>query len=144
MGNSFQIRQLVQAPRAVVYEAWSNLETARKWSCPEGVELPVFEADLRVGGHYNLTMRVPNGTPDGMSMSAEGTYREIIPNEKIVYTWIWQTPETEENLVVVEFKDQGANTEITLSVSGFSDPDEVDSNRGGWTSSLSKLAKRFA
>ncbi len=139
MKNSLQIHQQIKAPRAEVFHAWTDLKIARTWSGPEGVELVVFDADLRVGGSYTLTMKIP----DGSLMSAKGTYREIIPNQKIVYTWIWQTPDTEENLVVVEFKDQGQDTEIVLSVSGFSNPDEVDSNREGWASSLGRLAERF-
>jgi uncharacterized protein YndB with AHSA1/START domain len=138
MTNSFKIHQLVEAPRAKVYEAWSDLDISKKWSAPEGCHLSVFDADLRIGGKYRLTMVTPGG-----EMSAYGVYREITAGQRIVYTWVWDVPDTEENLVTVEFHDKGKDTDVVLSVSGFTAPDEVESNQVGWASSLSKLAALF-
>ena len=77
------------------------------------------------------------------TLTGHGTYREIVPNQRLVYTWIWEVPDTEENLITVEFKDKGGDTEIVLTGEGFTAPDEVDSNAEGWAGSLAKLAKLF-
>jgi uncharacterized protein YndB with AHSA1/START domain len=138
MKNSFTIRQRIKAPLEMVYAAWADLKIARTWSCPEGCEILLFDADLHVGGSYRMTMKTP-----GSEMSAYGKYREILPNRKIVYSWIWDTPDTEENLVTVEFSDRGPESEIVLTVSGFTAPDEVESNQEGWASSLGRLARKF-
>ena len=67
------------------------------------------ETDLRVGGRYHITMHVPGDQHDVM-----GVYREIVPNEKLVFTWAWKSTPERESLVTVTFKPDGDGTMLTL------------------------------
>jgi len=88
---SLTIKRRFNAPPVKVYAAWTNPEMIARWFGPHGVERVEAETDLRVGGQYHITMHVPGDQHDVL-----GVYREIVPNEKLVFTWAWKsTPERE-------------------------------------------------
>lgn len=68
------------APRELVWKAWTDPEHVAKWWGPLGYSVPSCDTDLRVGGKFRLKMR----SPDGSIYPACGTYREIVPPERIV------------------------------------------------------------
>src|SRR5262245_35248319 len=88
-----------KAPRTLVFEAWTRPEHVRQWYGCGSMALVVCEIDLRVGGSYCYVMRGPDGVNHGM----EGTYREIAPPERLVYTerYVTQGFESNEALVTV-------------------------------------------
>jgi uncharacterized protein YndB with AHSA1/START domain len=100
----------------------------------------VAEVDLRKGGHYRLGMRAPSGE----IYTTTGVYQEVLPPERIVYTWRWSDPESVETLVTVEFKDLGPETEVTLRHERFVDAPHRDSHLQGWTGCLENLEQFFA
>ncbi|HEY1294993.1 MAG TPA: SRPBCC domain-containing protein [Chloroflexota bacterium] len=70
------------APRRLVFDAWTRPELLRRWYGARGWTLPVCEVDLRPGGGYRFVMR----GPDGAEVTLRGTYREVSPPERLVST----------------------------------------------------------
>src|SRR5262245_8343006 len=80
------ITRFVDAPREVVFEAWTNPKHVPQWLLgPEGWTMPVCEIDLRPGGKWHFVWRRPNGA----EMSMTGSYREVVPPERLVSTESW-------------------------------------------------------
>ena len=76
---------------------------------------------------------------------ATGTiYREMVPNEKLVFTWAWKSTPERESLVTVTLKPDGAGTLLTLLHEQFFDADARDRHQQGWGGAIDKLEKLFA
>lgn len=106
------ITRVVNAPRRVVWEAWTNATHVPRWMTgPAGWSMPVCEIDLRPGGSWHFVWR----KADGSEMAMTGKYRELVPPEKIVHTESWgpEWPETTNTLVLTESAGQ---TTMTLTI----------------------------
>ena len=136
------VKRAIRAPRQKVFDAFVKPDLLRQWMGPRGFKVTALEVDPRAGGHYRLTMQHRTGEASTVS----GTYKEITPPERIVFTWKWETdpmgalPET---LVTVTFSErkgeQGVETEVALLHSGFPAPEARDAHDGGWQGCLNKL-----
>jgi uncharacterized protein YndB with AHSA1/START domain len=134
---SLTIKRRLRAPPAKVYRAWTHPQKMIRWWAPEQAETLRAEADARVGGRYRIVMR----TADGEEHSVSGVYREVIPNEKLVFTWAWRSMPERESLVTVLIKSDGDGSFLTLSHEQFFDEAARDAHRSGWTGVLDKLEK---
>jgi len=106
------ITRVVNAPRALVFDAFTNPLRIPKWMTgPEGWTMPVCEIDLRPGGTWRYVWR----KTEGEEMAMSGTVREVVPPERMVTTESWgpDWPETINTLVLTE---AGGQTTITLTV----------------------------
>lgn len=93
--------RVVDAPRELVWEAWTNPEHVPHWLLgPEGWTMPVCEIDLRSGGAWHFVWR----RSDGTEMEMRGEYREVEPPERLVHTESWggDWPETLNTLILSE------------------------------------------
>jgi uncharacterized protein YndB with AHSA1/START domain len=78
--------RVVDAPRTLVFEAWTNPEHVPHWMLgPSGWTMPVCEIKLQPGGTWHFVWR----RSDGTEMAMRGVYREITPPDRIVYTESW-------------------------------------------------------
>ena len=136
---SLTIKRRLNAPPAKIYAAWTDPAQLARWFGPEGVSSVRAETDLRVGGRYHITMLVPGDQHDVM-----GVYREVVPNEKLVFTWAWKSTPERESLVTVTLKPDGGGTILTLLHEQFFDEPARDRHNQGWTGALNKLEKLFA
>ena len=94
------------APRHLVYKAWTTPELVRQWWHAKRGEVTVAEIDLRVGGRWRWVMV----TPDGFEVGFHGEYREIVPDERLVTTEVYEgipVPEGES--------EEGALNTLTLT-----------------------------
>lgn len=140
--TTLQITRTFPAPRETVFRAWTVPEELTKWWGPQGYSTPSAQIDLRVGGTYRIAMRKD---PDGDVFYLTGTYREIRPPEKLVYTWRWEAePELGETTVTVEFGDLGTSTQVLLTHELFPTEKACEDHRRGWSSSFDRLAARCA
>jgi uncharacterized protein YndB with AHSA1/START domain len=103
------------APRRLVYDAFTKPELVKQWLLgPPGWSMPVCEIDLKVGGKYRYVWRQDS---DGSEMGIGGVYREIVPQERLVCTEVfdkaWYPGEAVGTLVLSE---QGGKTTITQTV----------------------------
>ncbi len=108
-----------------------------KWFGPEEIETLRAEADARVGGGFRIVMR----GADGEEHDVSGVYREVVPNEKLVFTWAWRSMPERELLVTVLIKPDGAGSQLTLIHEQFFDEAARDRHAHGWTGCLDKLAR---
>jgi uncharacterized protein YndB with AHSA1/START domain len=85
--------RIFDAPRALVWKAWTTPEYVMQWWGPRGFTSPVCRIDLRVGGRFTYSMRAP----DGQVFYNGGEFREIVPLDKIV--WLWYFADADGNRV---------------------------------------------
>jgi uncharacterized protein YndB with AHSA1/START domain len=102
------------APRHLVYKAWTTPELVERWWSGRQGTMKLVEIDLRVGGRWRYVM----DTTDGSEIAFSGEYREIVPNERIVNTEIFEAmpPEGDPVLNVVTFTDLEGRTKLDLLV----------------------------
>ena len=136
---SLTLKRRLNATPEKVFAAWTRPETLARWFGP--IECTSIEAriDLKVGGRYHITMIVPGDQHDVM-----GVYREVVPNEKLVFTWAWHTMKERESLVTITIKRDGEGSLLTLHHEKFFDEAARDGHSRGWTGSLNKLEALFA
>ena len=139
-GHEVVITRIFDAPRSLVFKAWTDPEHLAKWFGPQGFTATVFENDARTGGAYHFHMRGPNY--DGQW---RGIYREVIEPERIVFTWPKTRPleanSPSDTIVTVTFEDVGGKTRLTLRHATFETEAARDDHNGGWNSTLDRLAE---
>jgi len=102
------------APKHLVYKAWTTPELIKRWWSGERGEVTIADVDLRVGGTWRYVM-VANG---GYEVAFHGEYREIVPNERVVTTEVYEgVPETDGDVVCTyAFTEEDGCTTLTLLV----------------------------
>ena len=102
------------APRRLVFEAHSKPEHIRNWWGPRGFSMLVCEMDFRPGGAWRFVLRAP----DGKEHPFRGVYREIVPPERLVYSFVYDVPgmREHETIETLTFSDQGGRTTLTNHV----------------------------
>jgi uncharacterized protein YndB with AHSA1/START domain len=108
--------RVFDAPRALVFEAWTKPELLKRWLYgPEKYPLVVCEIDLRVGGALRFVWRSRDEKDPGMGMS--GVYRQIAPPDRLVFTEVWDQDWTGgEALVTILFTEHAGKTTLTQTV----------------------------
>jgi len=137
---SLKVVRQYQTTPAKVWQAWTSAEALKQWMGPEGVVCLEAEADVRVGGRYRILMK----SPDGKQHDVRGVYREIQPNRKLVFSWMWQGGPERESLVTIDLRAIDTGTELTLTHEQFTDESERDHHRQGWDGCLDSLERFIA
>jgi uncharacterized protein YndB with AHSA1/START domain len=109
--TSFTTRRVVDAPRAFVFEAFTRCEHLRRWMGPRSVTMVSCDSDLRVGGSYRFVFRGPDGREAGF----RGEFREIIPPERIVRTFIFEPHPDAEAIETLQLDERDGQTTITTT-----------------------------
>ncbi len=99
------------APRALVFDAFSKPELLKQWFGPRGFSMPVCEVDLRVGGGFRFVLR----GPDGRDMGMRGVYREITPPERSVHMESFDDFPGEAQVTSV-FVEKDGKTTLTATI----------------------------
>ncbi|HEV8575243.1 MAG TPA: SRPBCC domain-containing protein [Dehalococcoidia bacterium] len=148
------IERVFDAPRELVWKAWTDPEQAMRWWGPKGFTSPACEIDFRVGGKCLFAMQSPDFN-EGRPIWSTGVYREIVPLERIVVTDSFAdengnvVPATHygmtedfplEMLVTVTFEDVDGKTRMTLRHEGLPAGEMKDGAGVGWNESFDKLA----
>jgi uncharacterized protein YndB with AHSA1/START domain len=136
---TLQMKRTFRAPRAKVFRAWTGRLELAQWFAPSAEYSTVVpELELRVGGRYRVEMHHKGGNVHRFS----GTYQEIKPPEKVVFTWRWEgDTNPEHSVVTIEFQDLGNSTEVTLTHERLPNPEERDKHAHGWNGCMDQLAK---
>jgi uncharacterized protein YndB with AHSA1/START domain len=140
--TSLQVKRTFAVPRDRVFRAWTDAKQFALWFHPTTDYTTVItELDLRVGGAYSLEMHHKGGNIHTL----RGTYKEVRPPEKLVFTWRWQREDASpESLVTVEFRDLGSSTEVSLTHQNLINAEERAKHNEGWNGCLEQLAKYLA
>jgi len=160
------ITRLFDAPRELVWKAWTDPKHLMRWWGPKDFTSPFCKLDFRVGGKYLFCMRSskllpsPGGSPpitEGQEFWSTGVYREIVPMEKIVCTDSFADEKGNvvpashygmpgddwpmECTVTIEFEDLGDKTKMTLTHVGIPAGQMKEMTGAGWNESFDKLAE---
>ena len=103
-----------RSPR--VFRAWTEAADLYRWFAPaDDYGIRIAELDLRPGGRYHFEMTAKNGE----QFQVSGTYREIHPPERLVFTWRWQGwgKEQEDSLVTIQFLERSRRSAIKSTFS---------------------------
>ena len=137
--NELVVTRVIDAPRRLVFKAWTQPEHIARWWGPQGFTTIHCDMDVRVGGAYRFGMRSPQGTEHWK----RGFYREIVEPERIVFTFAWEDADGapgHELLTTVTFAEDGARTRLTLHQAVFATTERRDDHGRGWTSCLERFA----
>jgi len=138
------VTRVIDAPRRLVFRAWTQPEHIARWWGPQGYTTIHCEMDIRVGGAYRFGMRSPQGTEHWK----RGVYREIVEPERLVFTWGWANeqwqPISAETIVRVTFENLGGKTKLTLRHGQFESVSACELHRAGWLDSVARLEESLA
>lgn len=156
----FEISRVFDVPRDRLWRTWAEREQLEKWFGPKGCTISAARHEFRPGGIFHYSMRLP----DGKRMWGKFVYREIVPNQRIV----WVNSFSDENagitrhplkaswpremLPTAEFAGQGDKTKLTIRWKPLDPSDEerqtfeanFDSMQTGWTGTFEQLADYLA
>jgi uncharacterized protein YndB with AHSA1/START domain len=138
------ITRIFDAPRELVFKAWTDPKHMAQWWGPKGFTNPVCEMDVRPGGALRIVMRAP----DGINYPMTGVFREIVEPERLVFTNVAVDAEGNpllEGLTTVTFTEHRSMTKLILQTSAVGlVADAVRMLEGmeeGWSQSLDRLAQ---
>ena len=138
---SLTIKRRFNAPPAKVFAAWTDPQKLKHWMGGREIGSVTAEADVRAGGRFRIVMQKSGG---GEQHDVSGVYREVIANEKLVFTWAWKSTPERESLVTITFKADDNGTLMTFTHEQFFDEDARDRHQRGWNDSFEKLEKYLA
>jgi uncharacterized protein YndB with AHSA1/START domain len=134
--ETVEVRRTIAASPQRVFEAWTRPEELKRWAAPGPMETSLAEVDLRVGGSYRLHMH----GPDGSEFRVRGTYREIDPPRRLVYTWSTElSADVVDSVVTVEFLDRSGSTEVVLRHDKLITEQSRARHTEGWIGCIAKL-----
>jgi uncharacterized protein YndB with AHSA1/START domain len=138
------ITRIFDAPRELVWKAWTEPERMVKWHGPRGFTSTIERSDFRPGGAFRIHMRGPENDEHW----TQGVFREIVAPERLVMASCWADaqgrPVGPETTVTVTLENLGARTQLTLHQALFESVTARDAHNGGWNSSLDCLAEYLA
>jgi uncharacterized protein YndB with AHSA1/START domain len=136
------ITRVFDAPRELVFKAWTDAKHLAQWWGPKGFTNPVCDMDARVGGLLRMHMRAPDGTVYPM----KGEIRELVAPERLVFSNIAVDVAGRhllEGLTTVTFIDEGGKTKMTLHTEAVAVVEDaaayLQGMEAGWTQSIDKL-----
>jgi uncharacterized protein YndB with AHSA1/START domain len=138
------ITRVFDAPRELVFKAWTEPEHMVRWFGPRGFTSAIVHSDLRPGGTYRIHMR----GPEGEDHWTQGIFHEVAAPERLVMAGSWAdaegNPTSPETVLRLTFENQEGKTRLTLHQTGFESVTARDAHRGGWSSSFERLAEYLA
>ena len=132
---SLTIVRRIKASPAKVYAAITRPELMLQWWGPDAGPTLSVEADVRPGGRFSVVFRLMNGEEHNPT----GIYREVVPDEKVVFTWDLPGAAEPETLVTFLLKPIDGGTELTLTHEHLPDEAARESHELGWRGLLDKL-----
>lgn len=137
------ITRIFDAPRGLVFKAWTEREHLMRWWGPRGFTVTFCEMDLRPGGPWRISMRSPEGREDRQ----RGIFREIVRPERLVFTYAFEDGAGNvghETLVTVTFAEHEGKTKLTVNQAVFETVVVRDDHVRGWGEALDRLAQYAA
>lgn len=154
--KKLKITRVFDAPRELVWKAWTDPELVAKWWGPSGVTNPTCEWDARPGGKIYIVMLAGKelGPAEGMKWPMKGTFTEVVPQSRIVYTSgalddVDRDSNTfVEQTVTVQLEEMGDKTRMNLHIvvtktEGPKAPSAIKGMTMGWNQQIDKLAEHI-
>jgi len=122
-----------------IWRAWTDPEALKRWWCPDKWVCTAAEIDLRAGGEYRIGMRQQE---TGQVLTIAGQYLEVLPPEKLVYTWTWTGGPFDgagPTRVTVVLRESGGGTDLILTHDQFVSVEMSNEHNKGWNAVLNRL-----
>ncbi len=133
------ITRTFDAPRELVFRAFTEIERALKWMGPREFPMAHLEGDLRPGGKWRGHLKAA----DGRELWQGGEWREIIPPERLAFTFAWDQVDGScgpETLIEIQLEARGGKTLMTFRQGIFDTTANRDGHRTGWNSAFDRLS----
>jgi uncharacterized protein YndB with AHSA1/START domain len=135
--HQLTIEQQFNTNVASLFNAWCRIDMIKRWFAPGDMTVPEATAEFREGGAYRIVMQ----DNEGGQHIVGGTYLEIIPNEKLTFSWQWEGSPTTSKVSIV-FKSISENSSgLVLVHAEFADQESCDKHAQGWRGCLANLQK---
>ncbi|MGO9607661.1 MAG: SRPBCC domain-containing protein [Candidatus Binataceae bacterium] len=138
------ITRVFDAPRSLVFKAWTQPDHLLRWWGPRGYTTSISEMDVRPGGAYRFRMR----SGEGIDHYWYGVFREIVEPERIVWTCILEGPDgksiSAETLLTVTLEEHEGKTKLTLHQAVFGTVEVRAAHSNGWSDAMDRLAEYVA
>jgi len=142
-----RVRRVFAAPREKVYRAWVERAGLEQWMCRDVAthRVKYLELEVKTGGRYVMEV---TDTATGEVYLGQGTFRQVSPPEKLVFTWAWKKRQSDgsdvslepETQVTVEFWERGSSTEVLLTHEFFKTEKAAKATEEGWKGCFDALA----
>jgi uncharacterized protein YndB with AHSA1/START domain len=132
------ISRAFDAPRDLVFKAWTEPARLARWWGPRGFKIPSCKMDVREGGAWRVCMR----SPEGSDHWVRGVFREVVAPERLAFTWAWEDDQGKpkhETVVRVDFTERDGKTRLVMRQGMFESENARDLHQGGWSSALDCL-----
>jgi uncharacterized protein YndB with AHSA1/START domain len=136
--HELTITRVFDAPRELVFEAWTNPDHLARWWGPTGFTASSCTVRLTEGGQWRTCIR----DGDGSEFWASGIYREIVRPERLAFSFAWDEPDGSrghDTLVTITFSDRGGKTEMTFHQAIFESVKSRDGHESGWAETFADL-----
>jgi uncharacterized protein YndB with AHSA1/START domain len=148
MEKELTIKRIFDAPRELVFRAWTDPALLSQWWGPKDFTTPICEMDARLGGKFNIVMHGPKNSPYDIDLPTRGVFTEFDPPKRLVFTNQAMHDENDipqlDTLCSVTFAQLGGKTEMTLHIVLVKASPAAEAAWGGaemgWNMSLDKLA----
>ena len=137
--GTVKLHRVLRAPAERIYRAFLDPDAMANWLPPHGFTGKVHEMDARVGGRYKMSF---TNFSNGQSHGFGGEYLELVANERIVHTDVFDDPNLPGVLrVTIELKPVSCGTELAIEQAGIPDAIPVEACYLGWQESLQLLGQ---
>jgi uncharacterized protein YndB with AHSA1/START domain len=138
-GLTLHLEKVLPASPEEVFEACIDPARLAGWWGPAGFTSPSLLLDVREGGRYRITMQ----PPQGKSFHLGGEFREIDRPRRLVYTFVWEEPDPDdqETVVTLSFLDHGKGAKVVLDQGPFKTQARHALHEAGWTDCFERLEK---
>src|SRR4029453_5026309 len=139
---SLTLKRRLNASPEKVYAAWTNPQQIARWFGPSSVKAGTGQAsiDAWVGGRYRISFT----NEDGEHHEVGGVYHEVVPNQRLVFSWAWHSTPERQSLVTISMKPEGGGTLLTFLHQQFADATARDNHERGWMELFAKLESYLA
>ncbi len=138
-GHTLIMHRTFDAPRVLVWKAWTEAEHLLRWICPADFNVLFAENDLRLGGKWRSGMR----SPEGEDFIHCGEYLEIEKPSRLVFTHSWEHNHLEPRAltkITVVLIERDGKTDMTFVQAGLATEESALSHKHGWTGAFDQLA----
>jgi uncharacterized protein YndB with AHSA1/START domain len=143
VNRELSLTRLINVPREKVFKAWTDAELLKQWFAPLPWTTPRAELDVRPGGSALIVMR----SPDGQEFPNNGTYLEVVRNERLVFTdaysKAWEPSGKPFMTVILTFEDQGGKTQYTARVRHWTAADRETHEKMGFHTGWGQCADQL-
>jgi uncharacterized protein YndB with AHSA1/START domain len=145
--HELKMTRVFDAPRELVWKAWTDAEQAREWGGPRGFVAMDVKHDVRPGGKWSARLHSDGfDTGDGVLRELDlwqgGEYREVVEPERLVFTFHWDAASglgDHDTVITITLEEQDGKTRMNFHQAFFVREEDRDGHMRGWGSSFDRL-----